>query len=217
MKSRESEMKEVIEVLVKEIHEAARLEIETILRKAEEEAQNILKEAKEKALRIREEKIKEIRRKVREKLLREYIKRKLELRREYLSFREKIIKDLLNEASNKISNIVKEKGEIYKKSLVNLIMEAISQINSNSIQIICKKDDKKVVEELIPQIKEIVRNKLKRDIKIEVITEDLKVLGGIIVYDKINEVYYNNTIDARLRKLEEEILPQILKKFDIKI
>ena len=209
------EAKKIVEVLVNEIKRTAEAEVKEILERARKQADEIIKEARERASIIRERKIEQIRKRIREQILKDLAKKRVELRRNYLERKNKIIQELIDTAIESCLKLVKEKHEKYKNGLINLIIEGIQNINDENITIACNKEDREIIEKLIPLIREKVEKQYGKKVNLILANENINCIGGVILYNSDKTEYFNNTIEARIEKLRNEVIADIFKKYGI--
>jgi len=197
----------ILEPIIKEIWESVKAEANRIISEAKKEAEKIISDAKNKAKKIKAEKEIEYRKKLRKKLMSKIALRRLEIKREYLKQRANIIRSIFNEALKRVRKEIENKTENYKLGVRRLVEEAVKQISSKNIIIACNSRDRELVSEVIAEI----ARKYNKEVKLA--RENIDCMGGIIAYSSDLREYFNNTIDARIERAENELLPKLLEKY----
>jgi V/A-type H+-transporting ATPase subunit E len=89
--------------------------------------------------------------------------------------------------------------EIYLKGLDKLLLEAIENIGENKVKIYCNPEDKNDIEKITKKISR------EKNIRIEIKEKKISEYGGVIATNESETVVYNNTIEARLERMKEDI------------
>ncbi|RLE83744.1 MAG: hypothetical protein DRJ41_04375 [Thermoprotei archaeon] len=203
------EEEEVIRALVKEMVNLAESEAEKIIKSAEEEAAKIINDAKERAKRLRETKVAQVKRYIRQRLYREYSLKKLSLRRRFINEKYEVLKGLMEKALREVLIILDKRDELYKESLKSLTLEALLNMDCERAMMRTREEDISILKEVIPEIKRELQVK-GRNVELEVSPTPIKAMGGVFIECKDGKEYFNNTIDVRLRRVEEEVLPSLI-------
>ena len=70
--------------------------------------------------------------------------------------------------------------------------------------------DQEIVREMLPNIIKEVEKKKRRKIRIKIADLKGNYIGGIIVQSVDGREYYNNTLDSRVRLIEEELFKIVI-------
>jgi len=204
--------KELLWVLVEEIWAAARKEAEEILNSAQRKAEEIIAEAGRRARESQARKLEEARLRVRQKLSRELALKKLQIKHEYIIKKNKIVEDLIREAEAKVYEVIKSGKSEYVSSLKSLALEAIMSLGSRDIVLYaCNERDKALLATILDEILAEAK-KRGRDVRAAISDATLGCAGGLLAVSKDKREYFNNTIEARIRRVREEYIPNILSK-----
>lgn len=205
------EEEEILEALVGEISRLAKEEAEKIVRDAEEEARKIIREAEEKAKRLRESKLEQARKIIRQRLSREYSLKRLELMKQFVKEKYELLENIMNDAVEEVLKIVRSKNETYREALKRLAVESSLNINSENIILRVVKEDVEILKEVLPEILKEVKEKKGR-VDLEISNEPMDAIGGVFAESSDGREYFNNTIDVRINKVKEELLPSLLSE-----
>jgi V-type H+-transporting ATPase subunit E len=206
--------------------------VKFIQREAEEKASEIQAKAQEefsieKARMVQEEKLKimkEFERKEKQievKKRMAYSNRLNMARLRILKAREEGVQRLLANAHHKLADISKDQAA-YKKLLQSLILQGLLKLQEPRVQIICRKEDKQIVDQVASVAAEEYRKKLSKECQIEVdntvflppgpahATNQAEICsGGVILSSNEGRIICSNTLDARLQMAFEQNLPAI--------
>ncbi len=208
---------EVLRVLVEEIRRAAESEASRIVEEAVRKAGSIIEEAKREAESLRARRLEEVRRRVRAEASRKIAAAKMRLRSEYLSAREEVIRSLLDAAIERALRHMSEGSDLYRRGLVNLVVEAATSIDSSRLVVLCNERDRPLLAELAPKIAAEIRARTGRDVSVRVADETIRCMGGVIVCDESGRVYYNNTVEARIESLRRGALTELLRSLGVDV
>jgi len=204
--------------------------VKFIQREAEEKASEIQAKAQEefsieKARMVQEEKLKimkEFERKEKQievKKRMAYSNRLNMARLRILKAREEGVQRLLTQSHTRLADISKDANN-YKKLLQSLILQGLLKLQEPKVQIICRKEDKHLVDAVAPAAADEYKKKLGKAVAIEV---DNHVFlpagpssgqadfcsGGVILSSNEGRIICSNTLDARLSMAFEQNLPAI--------
>merc|ERR1712193_250502 len=137
-----------------------------------------------------------------------------------LKAREDAIHGILAEAQSKLVSLTKDEGD-YKELLEKLILQALLKMREQEVSIICREQDTKIVESVIPG----AINKFKdlTGISADITIEKRHKLapgpkeghrgptcsGGIVLSALQGKILCNNTFEQRLALASEGLLPEI--------
>ena len=145
-----------------------------------------------------------------------------------LSARQELLDNLFGKASEKLKGYTKDKGK-YQEICKNLILEGLYALNEDKVAVRARKDDYSVVKKSIEDAKKEYKEKLSKDIAIELDEKNpqpegsyVSVLeyvvaggligdssGGISIVGGNGKIDINNTFEERLRLLEIDALPMV--------
>ncbi|RLF16935.1 MAG: hypothetical protein DRJ66_02120 [Thermoprotei archaeon] len=202
--------KDVVQVLSEEIRKAAEEEAKKVIENARREVEVIIENAKRRAEELRRQKIAQVTKEIRQKLLKEYAQIKIELKKEYLLKKNEIFNNILRELRERIQKRSLERDEVYIKGLRNLIEEALLNVDSDDVILYILPKDQEIVREILPNVIEKVRKRKGRDMKIKIANLSGNYIGGVIVQSVDGREYYNNTLDSRMKLIEEDLFKIVM-------
>ncbi|KAF8308270.1 ATPase V1/A1 complex subunit E [Clavulina sp. PMI_390] len=126
-----------------------------------------------------------------------------------LQTREQLLQDLFGEARGKISELSANEGQ-YAQLLESLITESMLRILEPEVTIFARKKDadlvKTAADGAAKQYTEISGREVKTNVEAS-LSDDIP--GGIKVISGTKRITVDNTLDERLRLLEDRMLPEI--------
>jgi len=131
-------------------------------------------------------------------------------RLQILETREQLLDEVFEAARSKVANIQQDEVK-YSEFLQNLILQGLYTIMEKDIKVVCRPKDGDKAKKAVQQASSTFSEKSGlKDVKVEVI-EDLsdESNGGVSLVGYNNRITVENTLDERLRLLEETMLPAI--------
>jgi len=135
--------------------------------------------------------------------------------------REEGVQRLLSTAHSRLTEIAKDQNS-YKKLLQNLILQGLLKLQEPKVQVICRKEDKSLVDQVVSGAAAEYRKKVNKEC--EVVVDHSVFLppgpgsnqnqaeicsGGVILSSNEGRIICSNTLDARLSMAFEQNLPAI--------
>lgn len=197
-----------IEALRREILSSAEKEKIRILSEAEAEAKKIIDEANERALGIIERKRAYIESELRNKREVALAIKRLEGRRIVY---EQVIK-LLDEVRDGVLRELRElrSNDKYIDTISKYIVVGLRDLNIFEAKVLFSSLDKEFFDRNSIKINDKVAEIVGNDVKLNFIDSGYNFLGGVIVCDMEENIFYVSTFDGRLNLLFEERLDEIL-------
>ncbi len=197
-----------IEALRKEILSAAEKEREKILNEAKSEAQKIVEEANERALRIVERKRQQIESELRSRREVVLAVKRLEGKRLVYEQIMKLIEEVRNEANKRLVEI-KGSSE-YLDIISKFIVKGLKELGVKEAKVFYSIGDEELFKNSSKQIVEQVSKRYGDKVKLEFVNSGENFLGGVILSDLDEKVFYISTFDGKLQSIFEERLDEIL-------
>jgi len=193
---------ESVDKICSRIREDGEKEIESILEKAKQTADDIIARANRAGEEAAEKILKEAREKgetARKRLLSSV---NLEVKRAKLRAREEIVQTV-NERVGKALDRYRKSGD-YASVLTGLVLEAVSALEGDSFVVQANPEDIDLVERSVfPAVREAAGERAIA--KLEAKPFERPSTGGVQVGMPGGKVIYDNTFEARLYRLREEI------------
>jgi vacuolar-type H+-ATPase subunit E/Vma4 len=193
----------------KQIFEDAERKGDRIISRGDRQAQKQLKEARKEAKQSKAmilEEAEENAQRMYEKILGSI---PLEQKKIRLSAKDKIIQLVLSTVRQKL----REEAAIdTSKILKSLTVSAISQMSADEFLISCAGKDKSIfTPHVLHQIEDEFREKESREIKLHLSENSEDIIGGVRVWDISERLFYDNSFDARLERMHEDLRQNIGK------
>lgn len=124
-------------------------------------------------------------------------------RLEILQARETHLQDLFEAARSKLSSLSEDKKK-YGPLLTQLILQSLLQLLEPKVEVTGREKDKDLVQKSVDEAKKLYKEKSGRDVEVTVKTGLGKDSSGGVVLRGLNgRIKIDNTLDERLRLLEE--------------
>ena len=189
------------EKIIEMIHEKAEEEKKKILDEAEDEQRIRLDVAEKKA----EEKAKVIISKAQSELKAELDRyessAKLKVKQKILQAKESLIQDVLEASKDKLKKRVSSKK--YEEDLIRLIVDGISALDGDEFELVYPKNVKTQVT--AANATSAIEKEIGRKAKISISKDTVRSEGGVVVRTSDAERWVDNTIEARMERLEADI------------
>jgi len=216
----EDEVQKQLDQMVKFIYREADEKASEIQAKAQEEASieksRIVMEEKLKIAKDFERKEKTIETKIKIAYSNELNHSRLQT----LKARDEGIQKILSEAHKRLTSVSKD-APTYKKLLEELILQGLLKLREPKVSIVCRKQDKSIVESLVSSSAAKYKAKTGETVDLEVdkqiylppgpeeLNSEEICSGGVLLSSNQGRIICSNTLDARLAMAFEQQLPLI--------
>ncbi len=195
-----------IEALKREIRELARKSYEKIIEDAKRKAREIIEEARKEAEEISKTIKEKVIKEVRNELNRKLMSIRMKYRYELMKLKYEAIEEVFKKAEGQLKEFVSKDREEYYRVLHRLLKQAIENLEEYREYIIYARDeDINIVEEIIRELSRKYPNHV-----FKVVKSPVEFIGGIIVYAPEGAVFFNNTFDARLSRIKEYRINEVI-------
>lgn len=182
-----------------------------IIEKVSEQVQEIISEAEERARKIIEEA-----KGVRDKAVTSDVGPEIRMRRRrilgradlegrgiVLQAKEDAISRVFEAAKERMKRVVSgaDKRFDYRKTLRGLLAEAARGIGENKLVVSANKRDTSYIRRNLSNIKEDLSKVLGYNVDIEIASDPIDCIGGVVVSDKAGSKIFHNTLEGRMGKL----------------
>ncbi len=120
----------------------------------------------------------------------------IEARNYQLKVMEDAFTDVIDKAIERIKNLDEER---YKDAISRMLLEAYETIGKECV-VYCNKEDRSIVSSSI--------RKLKLS-KVSLSSEHIESSGGIIVESKDKTIRFDNTVEARMERMRQELRKEV--------
>ncbi len=193
-----------IEAFCEQIRQDAKKEIDKIISRATRTAKEKLDVAQKEVERIRENILKQTEEEA------ENIKRRvmadvnLEIKKVRLKSREEIIDEVLARVKEKLQAL--RTTDAYRDVLKKLIVQGILALDENEVAVKIASEDVKLASgSLLSEVKNYLQDKYKRSVTIEFSQAPLQEGIGVCVYSKKGNIFFDNTFNARMKRMDDEL------------
>ncbi|PWN22112.1 putative vacuolar ATP synthase subunit E [Microstroma glucosiphilum] len=126
-----------------------------------------------------------------------------------LQARDSHLEDLFEGAREKLVGLSKDEKK-YSTLLKDLITQGLLRLMEKKVTVTCRDKDEKLVKKAADEAKKQYKEKSGRDVEIEVVkglNKDSN--GGVLLAGHGGRIKVDNTLDERMKLLEELMLPEI--------
>ncbi|KAI4470274.1 atpase h+-transporting v1 subunit e1a-related [Holotrichia oblita] len=128
-----------------------------------------------------------------------------------LKVREDHVRNVLEEARKRLGEITLNSAK-YKELLSTLILQALFQLFEAAVLIRCRSQDRGLVESTFPEVAAKYKDATGKDILLKVDSENslpADTTGGIELVVHQGRIRINNTLEARLELIAQQLVPEI--------
>ncbi len=190
--------------ILSRIGEDSEVEAREIQEKAQRKVDEILAQAKTKAKTVEDEILQKGRRDAELIKQRVIANAKLRAKKHYLDIKEEMIQQAFDEAAKKLGRITS--SEEYPDTLKNIIAEGIESLGAESVEVLVRREDAKLVNKALT--KELGKN---LGVNIALSEDSIDTLGGAIIRTRDRKIEVNNTFEARMRRMRDELRSKVAK------
>ena len=193
-----------VEKICQRIREDGEKEVESILDKAERTASGIIDRAEKKKERIAGEILKEAEENGENEYRRLLSSIKIELKREKLRVREEVIEHIMEKMKGDLKDIRQQ--ERYINILQGMILAGVGALEGDSFIVSVDGRDLELArDKVIPTVEQKVKQEREADCQLKLEQLSRPSLGGARIRAAEGKVAYDNTFEARMHRLNDEI------------
>ncbi|XP_027204281.2 V-type proton ATPase subunit Vha26 [Dermatophagoides pteronyssinus] len=207
----EADVQKQIKHMVAFIEQEANEKAEEIEAKAEEEFNiekgRLVQEQRLKIIEFFEKKEKQV--ELKRRIYNSHLQNQSRLR--VLKQREELIRNVLEEARQKLAEVTKD-ADLYKKVMQKLIAQSVFRLVEPEVVICCRKQDLTLIESLLDSVKKEYHAATKRNVEIKIDTNRYlshDTCGGVEMYAQGGKIKVTNTLESRLDLISQQLLPEI--------
>jgi V/A-type H+-transporting ATPase subunit E len=204
-----------VDKIISHIDASADREISEMLEKAQEEAESIKRAAQQKAEEEAQKILSQGKRMASLEGQRIIAETKLKVRREKMDAQEEAIAASFEDATKALGELA-EKGEqeslVYKDIMFDLVAAACEIVAGEKVELAFnKRDSSRFDGKMMQELHGFVTKRTGRDISLSPAKTAIPCLGGVIVRDLEKQVEVDNTLEAKLNRLKENIRVDVAK------
>jgi len=128
-----------------------------------------------------------------------------------LQARQEMLEQLYTETREQLQQISKDKAK-YDKLLRDLVLQGFYSLMEPEVMVTCRAADKDCVAKAIDGAAQVYKAEAGSDVNATIDTSNplpASSAGGVVLSAQAGKVRVDNTLEARLAILEEQMLPQI--------
>ena len=124
------------------------------------------------------------------------------------------VKTVLEEARSKLWEVIEDK-KLYSSMLRSLLTEGLCQILEPVVKVRCRREDLGMVENIIPEAVFEYEAKVNKYCKVQLEAENWveeDKIGGLEISALDGKIIVDNTLNARLDRIYQQMMPMVRKK-----
>jgi V/A-type H+-transporting ATPase subunit E len=129
----------------------------------------------------------------------------LVIRSKSLELVEQMMNEIFQKAFEKVEKITS--SDRYKTSIRRLLEEGVEIVSSKDLVVLCNKRDFRILKVVVEEVAK------ERGLNIKVAEEPIESIGGVQVRSSDGNIFYDNTIEARMERLKPLLKKEIASLF----
>ncbi|XP_050506985.1 V-type proton ATPase subunit E isoform X2 [Diabrotica virgifera virgifera] len=128
-----------------------------------------------------------------------------------LKVREDHVRAVLEDARKRLGEVTRDSGK-YTQILESLILQGLYQLFEKDITIRVRPQDRELVKSIMPNVSQKYKDITGKDVNLKIDDEShlsQETTGGIELLALRNKIKINNTLEARLELISQQLIPQI--------
>lgn len=128
-----------------------------------------------------------------------------------LKVREDHVRAVLDEARKRLGEVTRDQGK-YAQILESLILQGLYQLFEKEVTVRVRPQDRDLVKSVLPVITTKYKDATGKEIVLKIDDEShlsQETTGGIDLLAQRNKIKINNTLEARLDLISQQLVPQI--------
>ncbi|XP_053413950.1 V-type proton ATPase subunit E 1 isoform X3 [Nycticebus coucang] len=128
-----------------------------------------------------------------------------------LRARDDLITDLLNEAKQRLSKVVKDTTR-YQVLLDGLVLQGLYQLLEPRMIVRCRKQDLPLVKAAVQKAIPMYKIATKNDVDVQIDQESYlpeEIAGGVEIYNGDRKIKVSNTLESRLDLIAQQMMPEV--------
>ncbi|OBS77211.1 hypothetical protein A6R68_16318 [Neotoma lepida] len=128
-----------------------------------------------------------------------------------LRARDDLITDLLNEAKQRLSRVVKDTTR-YQVLLDGLVLQGLYQLLEPRMIVRCRKQDFPLVKAAVQKAIPMYKIATKKDVDVQIDQEAYlpeEIAGGVEIYNGDRKIKVSNTLESRLDLIAQQMMPEV--------
>lgn len=198
-----------MEALKSQLKFLSEIEAREIIEEATNQSAKILDEARKSAEQIKNRETREILQKTSEHEVQELESVRLQGKRKTINTRYRLIESVITKSLERLSRLAQEEDSTYRASLERLVLEAARAVGGDRLEVVVHPRDGAFMKRRLSHVEKQVSEAKGTVVSLKMSDEPLRAVGGIILRTEDGKEIFNNTLEARLTKVRQEMLVKI--------
>ncbi|XP_044272301.1 V-type proton ATPase subunit E isoform X2 [Tribolium madens] len=128
-----------------------------------------------------------------------------------LKVREDHVHNVLDDARKRLGEITNDQAR-YSQLLESLILQSLYQLFENNIVIKVRQQDRSLIQGILPVVSTKYRDATGKDVHLKIDDEShlpSETTGGVVLYAQKGKIKIDNTLEARLDLIAQQLVPEI--------
>ncbi|XP_072384961.1 V-type proton ATPase subunit E isoform X2 [Diabrotica undecimpunctata] len=128
-----------------------------------------------------------------------------------LKVREDHVRAVLEDARKRLGEVTRDSGK-YTQILESLILQGLYQLFEKDITVRVRPQDRELVKSIMPNVSQKYKDITGKDVNLKIDDEShlsQETTGGVELLALRNKIKINNTLEARLELISQQLIPQI--------
>ncbi|EFA01142.2 V-type proton ATPase subunit E isoform X2 [Tribolium castaneum] len=128
-----------------------------------------------------------------------------------LKVREDHVHNVLDDARKRLGEITNDQAR-YSQLLESLILQSLYQLFENNIVVRVRQQDRSIIQGILPVVATKYRDATGKDVHLKIDDEShlpSETTGGVVLYAQKGKIKIDNTLEARLDLIAQQLVPEI--------
>ena len=128
-----------------------------------------------------------------------------------LKVREDHVRNVLDEAHKRLGEVTRN-SERYKEIIGTLILQGLYQLFETNVTIKVRSQDVALIESVLPEVMQKYKEAVGKEVHLKIDKQNYlaaDTTGGIELLSQQGRIKINNTLEARLELISQQLVPQI--------
>jgi vacuolar-type H+-ATPase subunit E/Vma4 len=184
-------------------------EVQETIEDAEKQASKIIEKAKEETEQIKNQKTKETLQKMHERETSQLALANFEGRKRIARAKSQLLDEVLAECKKKLTELAGKDEVNHKGGLDGLILEAATKLVGTDLEVVVNENDRKYMKENIRRLERELAKRTNTQVRLSLADQQPEISGGAIVRTRDGRQSFNNTWEARLAKVSQDMAGKI--------
>jgi V/A-type H+-transporting ATPase subunit E len=185
------------------------VQVKEIIEEAKDQAAKLVKEARAKAEQVKSKEREEALQKARETEEQELESARVQGRRKAMDARFRLIEMALAKSLDRLKELTDRQDASYVNGIERFVVDAAAMIAGTESEVVLNPRDVAFVKRKLGRIEKRVSTIKGAPTKLQISDEPLRSIGGVMVRSKDGKQIFNNTLEAKLAKVRQEMLSRV--------